>query len=219
MEHRRRPIWRRRPKGRVRRITIVTGMVVAMAFLTAPSGHQTSTTGATKYVQALGTQLLTVLDQAQPQPERNRQLRQLLGEHLHLPLIGRYVLGTAWRQATSQQKDQYQQLFGSWIVHSYARRLKNHQGRVLTVTGTESAGRQDVLIMTRISVSSSGSVEAGWRVRAVGGGFKIIDVMVDGASLALSQRLEFAGVVRGHGIGGLLKRLQEQVAKFEARRS
>ena len=49
------------------------------------------------------------------------------------------------------------------------------------------------------------------------GGLKILDVMVEGVSMAATQRSEFQAVVKSHGLEGLLEMLTLKVDKYSAR--
>ena len=53
-------------------------------------------------------------------------------------------------------------------------------------------------------------------MRGQGGKLRIIDVMVEGISMAVTQRAEFRSVVRRHGIDGLIQILDAQSSKLSA---
>ncbi len=50
-------------------------------------------------------------------------------------------------------------------------------------------------------------------MRAQGGEYRIIDVLIDGISLTLTQRSEFASVIAREGLDGMLAVLRARVAK------
>jgi phospholipid transport system substrate-binding protein len=58
--------------------------------------------------------------------------------------------------------------------------------------------------------------KAGWRVRLIDGKHKIIDVMVEGISMAVSQRQEFASVLKRNGVERLLQILAAKVGRMPA---
>ena len=72
-------------------------------------------------------------------------------------------------------------------------------------------GSQDVLVETSVE-GSNGAANPIWRVRAEAGAYKIIDVSIEGVSLALTQRQEFAAVISRQGLDGLLDMLREKLA-------
>ena len=183
-----------------------------------PARAQTPTQEASQYMRGLSKQVLAVLvDRNSTLNEREANVRAILGKNFELNIIGRYVLGTAWRGATSDQKEQYQDLFKQWVLRTYARRLGGYTGQTFDILGAKPLGKKDALVSTRISRPSGPPIMAGWRVRKIGGEFKILDVMVQGVSMVVTQRSEFRAVVRRQGVDGLIEVLRLQVTKFAAR--
>ena len=72
-------------------------------------------------------------------------------------------------------------------------------------------GSKDVLVETSVA-GDDGTTNPIWRVRAQDGIYKIIDVSIDGVSLALTQRREFAAVINRQGLDGLLNMLRQKLA-------
>ena len=95
-------------------------------------------------------------------------------------------------------------------------------GRILradfSVVNAVVAGATDRYERTLIDHPKGGeSVRADWRVRHIDGAFKIVDVVVEGISMVVTQRQEFAAVVRRHGVEGLIETLRARVSKFPAK--
>jgi ABC-type transporter MlaC component len=55
-----------------------------------------------------------------------------------------------------------------------------------------------------------------WRVRKFKGGYKVVDVVIEGVSMLSTQRAEFSAVLRKFGPGGLIDALQTRLTKFPA---
>jgi phospholipid transport system substrate-binding protein len=53
-------------------------------------------------------------------------------------------------------------------------------------------------------------VRIDWRVRERDAGPKIIDVEIEGVSMAISQRSEFSSVVDQRGVDGLIAMLEDR---------
>ena len=62
-------------------------------------------------------------------------------------------------------------------------------------------------------------VSVDWRLYQADGSWRIVDVVIEGVSLAIAQRAEFASVIRGHGGGlaGLLAKLRQATASGRTR--
>ena len=55
-----------------------------------------------------------------------------------------------------------------------------------------------------------------WHVRKIDGRYRVIDIMVEGVSMAVTQRSEFASVARRDGLDGLLAILRARTANTSA---
>ena len=74
-------------------------------------------------------------------------------------------------------------------------------------------------MVTEITRPVGDPVLAGWRVRGGSSGHRVLDVVVQGISMAATQRSEFGSLIRRLGIDGLIETLRMQVTKFAARGS
>jgi phospholipid transport system substrate-binding protein len=175
---------------------------------------QTSQQEAATFVENMGSQAVALLASAKAdQPEkRQAALRELIRESFDLELTSQFVLGKFWNEATAEQRGEFQDLFTEYLLNNYTRHLGTYKAETLSIVGSNMVGDQDVLVETSIE-SVEGITNPVWRVRANAQGvYKIIDVSVDGVSLALTQRREFASVVNRRGLNGLLEMLREKLA-------
>ena len=173
--------------------------------------------GASQFIQWLAQQAIAVLGASNSTLEtREAEFRRLLSQGFEMPFIGRFVLGRYWRTATPEQREDYQALFAEYILRTYSSRLGGYAGETFSVTGARPAGKQDILVATRIDRPSGPPIKADWRVRVFDNEYKIIDIMVEGISMAVTQRSEFTNVVRSQGFEGLLQALRARTERMPA---
>jgi len=197
------------------RLFIVVFVLIALVF--GSVAQATNKAGATKFVSDLSNQALDALKaNGVPLDQKEKKVRQILSTNFDLNLIGRYVLGAAWRKASADQRSQYQTLFKEFVLRTYSRRFGGYSGQKFTVTGAKPIGKKDILVSTKISRPSGPPILAGWWVREKNGTHKILDVVVAGVSMVVTQRSEFRAVIRKQGVGGLIETLRMQVTKFSA---
>ena len=146
--------------------------------------------------------------------QREDKFRELLRNDFAMDKIGRFVVGGYWRKMNEIQRVRYQKLFSRWVLRTYSVRLGGYSGESFRVIRTTEAGRRDVIVHTRIEREGRNGFDANWRVRRVGERLKIIDIYVEGISMAVTQRSEFESILRKHGIDGLLSRLQDRLAQL-----
>lgn len=168
---------------------------------------------AARMVQDLGHQTAQALASpgAEQPKERRKMLRELVRDGFDLALTSQFVLGKYWHSATEGQRAEFMDLFTEYLLNSYARHLASFRAESLSVVASHPVGDKDILVETSVE-GPDGPAAPVWRVRAVDGRYKIIDVTVDGMSLALTQRREFASVVNRVGLEGLLKLLRDKLA-------
>lgn len=166
--------------------------------------------GAAQFVETLGNEAAALLASANGSA-REDALKRLIRRGFNLELTSQFVLGQHWQRATPVQRKEFQDLFTAYLLNSYARHLSTFKPETLNVVASHPVGERDVLVETVMS-SSDGVANPVWRVRAQDGAYRIIDVSVDGVSLALTQRREFAAVVSRNGLEGLLDLLRQKLA-------
>ena len=101
------------------------------------------------------------------------------------------------------------------MVETYANRFVDYAGETFKITGATPAGDSDTMVSTQVVRPSGPPVNVEWRVRSRDGSHKIIDVVVEGVSMGVTQRSEFASVIQSNGgrIAGLIDALRQRVSK------
>ena len=172
-----------------------------VALIGAGDAAFASVDDAARFIQRLGDQAIAALRASDLTLEqRESRFRGLLSQGFDLSFIGRFVLDEYWRLATPEQQDDYLALFSEYVLQTYSARLGGYAGETMTVVGARQANEKDVVVRTRIDRPSGPPITTAWRVRTTGGRYRIIDVMVEGISMAIAQRSVFAAVVQRHGI-------------------
>ncbi|HXZ02331.1 MAG TPA: ABC transporter substrate-binding protein [Stellaceae bacterium] len=170
---------------------------------------------AAGFVNDLVNRALKALDDKQlANEDRARQFRDMLDRDFDMTRIARFVLGRYWNDAREEEKQQFQKLFEEYVVRAYAQRFSEYSGETVKITGSRPESEINTLVQSQI-IRPNGAPPAkvDWRVRKDGGGYKIVDVDVEGVSMILTQREEFSSVIqRSGGLAGLNKTLQEKLA-------
>lgn len=200
----------------------ITGVIVG-ALLVSIIGISQAAVAETKaqnadaaiFIQSLADQAIEFLSSpSESLRAREEGFRDILRDEVAMETIGRYVVGDYWGKMTAGQRKTYQKLFGEWLLKTYSVRLGGYSGESLRVVKTSKAGKRDVMVHTRIEKSAGDGFNADWRVRQMKGRNKIIDIYVDGVSMALTQRSEFDAVLRKRGIDGLIEVIRSRLTQL-----
>ena len=148
--------------------------------------------------------------------DKTERFRGLFNEGFDIPAIGRFVLARNWRRANDTEKQEFVALFEDVIVYTWSRRFSEYDGQTIDVRGTTPDGKTGALVDSAIVDSNGQSVSVQWRLRQREEGFRIVDVIVEGVSMAITYRQEYASVIRQRGgLNGLLALLRQQVSALE----
>jgi phospholipid transport system substrate-binding protein len=165
-------------------------------------------------VSSLGSRALEVLGKNATQSQRVARFRELLREDFDVPGIARFVLGRYWNTATQEQQAEFVKLFEDFIAMAYATRLAEYTGETFKVTGSRPDADGAIVSSQILRPAGAPPVKVDWRLTGKNGVYKISDVSVDGISMAVTQRSEFASVIQHNGgqVQGLITMLRDKTA-------
>ena len=171
-----------------------------------------------EFIRVLAGEAIQKLsDETLSEAQRENEFRDFLKRAFDVRVIGRFVLGRYWRVATQAERDEFESLFLEFVVRTYARRLGQYGGETLSILSTLGDGDGDTIVRSEIVSPDFPEVRVDWRVRRTGDDYSIVDVTVEGVSLAITQRDEFSAVIRSNGgqVEGLLDALRARTVEAE----
>ena len=195
-------------------LTAIAAFAAASSLPAAVRPASAQDAGAAAFIQNLGDRAIKTFSDKADKARAKEKFRTLLLDGFDVPYIGRWVLGRYWNVATDAQKQEYLGLFEKMIVDAYAGRFAEYSGETFKIIGVRPEGEGDNAVTTQIVRPSGPPVNVDWRVRKMGAAYKIIDVVVEGVSMGVTQRSEFASVIQTNGgqFDGLLKALRTKVS-------
>jgi len=193
-----------------RRFLLILSLLIGSTSLTAASNANAA--DANIFMSELWTRAVEVLDKKAPLTERLTRFRQLFQADFDGPGIARFVLGREWRTASEKEQQEYMKLFEDYVILVYGTRLSHFNGETFKVRGSRTDESGTVVSTDIISPSGEPPIKVDWRLVADRGAFKINDVIIEGISMMVTQRSEFASIIQRHGgkVGGLLALMREK---------
>jgi phospholipid transport system substrate-binding protein len=207
-----------------RRLLVVSAGLTLLSFRSRASLAATPTGGGEAVVRDLAERAWALLHREDlDQRARLDQLTELLKSKTDVPLLSRLVLGRYWQELSDTQRAGYEQLFGTVVMRNLARRLDQYANGTggpldqhFRILSEQPAGHHDVLVRTKVLTKTGDSVDVDWRLRPRDGQKVIIDLIIEGASLLVSQRSEFAAVIERSSLDGLLAELRARAQSIES---
>ena len=157
--------------------------------------------------------------------ERSGRLRGLLERGFDVQVMSRFVLGRYWRDASAAQQQAFVAMFRDFTVATYALRFDSYAGQTLQVVEAREQGGGEggvkVLVSSRLLRPGGAAIALDWRVRQSRDGWRIYDVVVEGVSMVMAQRSEFAAVIQRNGsnVDDLIEQLRARTARLTAETS
>jgi phospholipid transport system substrate-binding protein len=196
------------------RRSLLTSLFVLSASTSLAAPPTVNPADAVAFMNQLWVRAVEVLNKRTDPAIREARFRELFHEDFDCPGIARFVLGRYWRTASPEEQQEFIKLFENYVVFVYTVRLADFGGETFKVRGSRSDG-DGVIVST--DVASPGRptpLRIDWRLVDDDGAYKINDVIVEGVSMAVTQRSEFASVVQRNGgqIRGLMAMMREKTA-------
>lgn len=198
----------------------LTHIAAAAAFLLAAVAVATPSAPAfaaerdpSEFIVDLGERAVGALtDKSLTAETRRERFRDLLRVGLDMEHIGQFVLGAYRRRTSDDQMATFLDLLEDNIVQNYAWRFRNYNGQKLDVLGVREGGRGNTLVETELSQAGDAPpIRVDWRIHEKNGEWRVIDIVVEGISMMVTQRDEYVGYMRSNGgVDALLKALRKQ---------
>jgi len=178
---------------------------------------------AKAFIGKLSNEVLTQLTDANlPLAQQEERFREIVTKYIAFESISRWVLGQRhWKKASEAQREDYMRLYGDLMVSTYAHRFQGYSGEALKVTRVRVIDENQALVESQITREGADKpLTINWRVRGADGKYRIIDIMVEGLSMAQTQRSEFKSFMRSNGgdMNALLANLNERLQKARSDR-
>ncbi len=170
------------------------------------------------FVTKIGNDIIKILvNKSAPMEDRKQEFRGVLKSNFDIPSIGKFVLARYWRQATDSQKEEYLRLFEDAIVDNYAAQFDNYNNETLNVDSARESRDGGVIIVSKIiRHDNTPPLQVDWKVFKTQKGLRVLDIVVNGVSMSISQRSEYASVIKSKGgIDGLLQAMRNKEVKIK----
>ena len=200
------------------RRSLLTSLFLLMSTAALAAPPVVNPADAVAFMNQLWDRAVEVLNKKADPALRQERFRQLFHADFDCPGIARFVLGRYWRDASEEEQKDFVKLFEEYVVFVYTARLSNFGGQDFKVRGSRSDG-DGVMVSTDVfSPGGSSPLKIDWRLVSDNGTYKINDVIVEGVSMLVTQRSEFASIVQRNGgqVRGLLAMMREKTASASA---
>ena len=193
---------------RVLREALVVGVLACVAGV-GPSRAGPSDPSAV--IREMADAVVAVLnDAALDAAQRRQRIEDIAIQSFDFDTISRLALGRNWKSLSGGQQEEFRREFRALLSESYGRRIDRYDQEKVEILGERAEQRGDVTVKTKIVGGQANDIQVDYRLRQKDGSWRVIDVVVEGASLVSNYRSQFAEVLSQGGPETLLKRMRER---------
>ena len=158
----------------------------------------------------------TLGDKNLTQEEKNTFIAKIAKDNVDIKALGLYTLGDLRKTVEKETLVKYQNLFEKYFLKSLTSRLTDYTSEKFEVINSDKKNAKYTIVNSRIAESKDKpEIKIDWRVYTKDPLKPLIrDLIVEGLSLARTQREEFSSILNSNNndINALFNKLQEFIS-------
>ena len=168
-------------------------------------------------IKEIVDQASNVLSSDDPVESKIIKLNDIAERSVDINGIGMYTLGKYRKSISEEDKSKYQKLFKSYFLKSFSSRLVDYTDPKINVISEKKVSDKYTIVNSVLEANKGRpEVKIDWRIYTKNPEKPLIrDLMVEGLSLARTQKEEFNSVIQNNNgdINSLFKVLEEFIIK------
>ena len=166
------------------------------------------------FVQSTVNRASSILSENITKDEKINKLKKIAKETVDIKGIGFYTLGPTRKTLNQSQKTEYVNLFEQYFLKSFSSRLSEYTNPEIEVLDKEVLNNNYTMVNSLLKATSDRpEIKIDWRIYTKDPGNPLIrDLIIEGLSLARTQKEEFASILSSND--GDINSLFETLKKF-----
>ena len=165
------------------------------------------------FVQSTANRASKLLGENISKEEKIEKLKLIANETVDIKGIGFYTLGAKRKSLNGEEKERYSKLFKEYFLKSFSSRLAEYTNPEIDVTNKEKLNDSYTIVNSILKATKERpEINIDWRIYTKDPNNPLIrDLIIEGLSLARTQKEEFASVLSSNddNIDALFKVLEE----------
>tara|TARA_B100000161_G_scaffold264129_1_gene236772 strand:+ start:118 stop:714 length:597 start_codon:yes stop_codon:yes gene_type:complete len=166
------------------------------------------------FISELVTEAINVLsDKSLSEEKKTNVIALIAKENVDIKALGYYTLGSVRKSLHQSVLEEYNNVFEKYFLKSLTSRLSEYSDQTFEVTGSEQKSANYTIVFSNVrGETKSPEIKVNWRVYTKNPNKPLIrDLIVEGLSLAKTQKEEFASILNSNNndVAKLLDRLKE----------
>ena len=170
-----------------------------------------------KLITEIVNEASKILSSSDPVESKIIKLNNIAESNVDINGIGMYTLGKYRKSLNEDQKIKYKKLFKSYFLKSFSSRLVDYSDPKINVISEKKINDKYTIVGTVLEETSKNpEIKIDWRIYTKNPERPLIrDLIVEGLSLARTQREEFKSILQNNDgdVNFLFKSLEEFIIK------
>ena len=170
-----------------------------------------------EFVQSIANEASLILTKDFTKEQKIEKLKSIAKESVDIKGIGYYSLGAHRKNLSDDEKKKYLDIFEKYFLKSFASRLAEYTDPKIRVDSQKKLNEKYTMVSSVLSATEEKpEVKIDWRITTKNPEKPlIIDVVIEGVSLAKVQKEEFNSIIQNNNgdINALLTSLKEFINK------
>ncbi|MEY4389456.1 MAG: ABC transporter substrate-binding protein [Proteobacteria bacterium] len=148
-------------------------------------------------------------DKSLNKESRIKKLNDLSLKYLDLDALAGYTLGDYREKATNSERENFNKLFREYFIKNMSSKLNDFADQDLKVIDSKRINENNIIVSTKIfSKKDAQEIAVEWRIYIKDAKLLARDLVVEGLSLARTQKEEFASIIASKGFSGVISALE-----------
>ena len=153
-----------------------------------------------QFIQSVVDEASKALITNKTKEERMDELKSIAIKSVDIKGIGLYTLGSHRKNLSAAQKEEYNDLFKNYFLKSFSSRLSDYTDPKINVISQEKLNEKYTIVSSvLVATEKTAEVKIQWRVYTKNPDQPLIrDLIIEGLSLARTQKEEFNSVIQSN---------------------
>jgi phospholipid transport system substrate-binding protein len=154
-------------------------------------------------------------DDASGSAAKRGRIEQIVYANVDFDTMSRLVLARNWSRFDADEQRRFRDEFKRHLSVTYGRSIDSYKNEEVVLTGDREEARDDWTVKTKIVRGGGDDILVDYRLRQVGGEWKIIDFVVEGVSLVANFRSQFQDMLASKSPSQLIEIIHEKNVQGE----
>tara|TARA_B100000401_G_C52687093_1_gene662635 strand:+ start:315 stop:917 length:603 start_codon:yes stop_codon:yes gene_type:complete len=192
---------------------IISFLLLSLIFASTPNKANSYSADPEKFISEIIDEAKSILNSKETKEQKSERLSEIALKTVDINGLAYYTLGKKRKELSKEELEKYKIIFEKYFLKSFTSRLTDYSDPKINVLSSEIVNEKYTIVKTMLlATSKKPEVKIDWRVYTKDPNKPLIrDLIVEGLSLARTQKEEFASILstNNNDINVLFKTLED----------